>query len=209
MPASMLVWIEGVNIMRQSKNWPIKGAISIGLLVWCLFGNLSAVQAKNLGQVGPVYAIIETGVVDAKKISQKRRFNTLKPLSLPTALAERKLYLDLSYTVPQDIADAEGNIIYPEGYRFNPLEHRRFRTMIVIDGSDESQVDWADNLEDTADPMTRIVITQGDIAAVSKRLKRRVYRLHPQVAQRFRIENVPTIVQQKGVVLAVKAIPLN
>ena len=81
--------------------------------------------------------------------------------------------------------------------------------MIVIDGSDESQLDWADNLEDAADPMTRIVITQGDIAAVSKRFKRRVYRLHPQVAQRFRIENVPTIVQQKGAILAVKAIPVD
>ena len=81
--------------------------------------------------------------------------------------------------------------------------------MIVIDGSDESQVNWVDNFKDAADPMTRIVITQGDIAAVSKRFKRRVYRLHPQVAQRFRIENVPTIVQQKGAVLAVKAIPVN
>jgi conjugal transfer pilus assembly protein TraW len=170
---------------------------------------MSVVQAKNLGQVGPVYAIIETSVVEVKKSSQKRRFNTRKPLSLPTALAERKLYLDLSYTVPQDITDADGNIIYAEGYRFNPLEHRRFRTMIVIDGSDESQVDWANNLEDAADPMTRIVITQGDIAALSQQFKRRVYRLHPQVAQRFRIDNVPTIVQQKGAVIAVETIPLN
>ena len=195
--------------MKRSRNWPIKGAIKIGLLAWCLVGNLSAVQAKNLGQVGPVYAIIETSVVEVKKSSQKHRFNTLEPLSLPTALTERKLYLDLSYTVPQDITDADGNIIYPEGYRFNPLEHRFFRTMIVIDGSDENQVDWIDKLEDAADPMTRIVITQGEIAAVSQRFKRRVYRLHPQVAQRLRIENVPTIVQQKGALLAVKTIPFN
>jgi conjugal transfer pilus assembly protein TraW len=195
--------------MRQSKNWPIKGAINIGLLAWCLVGNMSVVQAKNLGQVGPVYPIIETSVIEVKKPGQKRRFNILEPLSLPTVLVERKLYLDLSYTVPQDITDAKGNIVYPEGYRFNPLEHRRFRTIIVIDGNDKSQMDWAHNLKDAADPMTRIVITQGDIAAVSKRFKRRVYRLHPQVAQRFRIENVPTIVQQKGAILAVKATPVN
>ena len=195
--------------MRRSKKWPIKGAIRIGLLAGCLIGTLSVVQAKNLGQVGPVYAIIETSVAERQKPNQKHRLQSFEPMSLPTALTETEQYLDLSYTVPRDITDAEGNIIYPEGYRFNPLEHRRFRTMIVIDGSDESQVDWADNLEDAADPMTRIVITQGDIAAVSQRFKRRVYRLHPQVAQRFRIENVPTIVQQKGAVLAVKAIPVN
>jgi conjugal transfer pilus assembly protein TraW len=170
---------------------------------------VSVVQAKNLGQVGPVYAIIETSVEERQKPNQKHRSQLFEPISLPTALTETEQHLDLSYTVPWDITDAEGNIIYPEGYRFNPLEHRRFRTMIVIDGSDESQVDWVDNLEGATDPMTRIVITQGNIAAVSQRFKRRVYRLHPQVAQRFRIDNVPTIVQQKGEVLAVKAIPVN
>ena len=195
--------------MRRSKKWPIKGAIRTGLLAGCLIGTFGAVQAKNLGQVGPVYAIIETSVAEVKKPGQRHRFNTLEALSLPTALAATKQYLDLSYTVARDITDAEGNIIYPEGYRFNPLEHRRFRTLIVIDGSDESQVDWADNLEDAADPMTRIVITKGDIADLSQRFKRRIYRLLPQVAQRFRIENVPTIVQQKGAVLAVNVIPVN
>ena len=111
--------------------------------------------------------------------------------------------------MPQDITDAEGKVLYPKGYRFNPLEHRRFRTMIVIDGSDAKQVGWAENLEDAADPMTRIVITQGDKAAVSRRFKRRVYRLHPQVAERYRIASVPAIVKQKGAVLAVTTIPVN
>ena len=195
--------------MKRSRNWPIKGAISLGLLAGFLIDPLGAAHAKNLGQVGPVYAIIETSVIKRQKPDQKHRSQSFEPMSLPTALTETEQHLDLSYTVPWDITDAEGNIIYPEGYRFNPLEHRRFRTMIVIDGSDESQVDWADTLEDAADPMTRIVITQGEIAAVSQRFKRRVYRLHRQVAQRFRIENVPTIVQQKGAVLAVKVIPVN
>ena len=195
--------------MRRFKNWPTKGAIRIILLAVYLAGTVGAVQAKNLGQAGPVYPIVETSVVKVQKSIQKRRSNILELLSMPTALVESEQYLDLSYTVPHDITDAEGNIIYPEGYRFNPLEHRRFRTMIVIDGSDAKQVDWAGNLENAADPMTRIVITQGDKAAVSKRFKRQVYRLHPQEAQRFRIKNVPTIVQQKGAVLAVKTIPFH
>ena len=195
--------------MRRSKNWPIKGAIRIGLMAGFLIATVGAVQAKDLGQAGLVYPIIETSVIERQKPNQKHRSQSFETMSLPTALTETEQHLDLSYTVPWDITDAEGNIIYPEGYRFNPLEHRRFRTMIVIDGSDENQVDWADKLEDVADPMTRIVITKGEIAAVSQRFKRRVYRLHRQVAQRFRIENVPTIVQQKGAVLAVKAIPVN
>ncbi|MGA9535833.1 MAG: hypothetical protein WBR24_07975 [Desulfobacterales bacterium] len=195
--------------MKRFKNWPIKGAIRIGLLAGYLVGTLGAVQAKNLGQAGPVYPIIETSVRQRQEPNQKRRSQSFAPLSLPPALVETEQFLDLSYTVPQDITDADGKVLYPKGYRFNPLEHRRFRTMVVINGSDAKQMDWADSLEDAADPMTRIVITQGDKAAVSLRFKRRVYRLHPQVAQRYRITSVPAIVKQKGAVLAVTAIPIH
>lgn len=195
--------------MKRSKSWPIKGAIRLGMLAGCLTGALAPAQAKNLGQVGPVYPIMETNVMQHHEPNQERRSQSFAPLSLPTALVKRKQYLDLSYTVPQDITDAEGKVLYPKGYRFNPLEHRRFRTMIVIDGSDAKQVGWAENLEDAVDPMTRIVITQGDKTAVSRRFKRRVYRLHPQVAERYRIASVPAIVQQKGAVLAVTTIPIH
>ena len=195
--------------MKRFKNWQIRGAIRIGLLAVYLAGTLGAVQAKNLGQAGPVYPIVETNVMQRQEPDQRRRPHKFAHLSLPVALAETKQYLDLSYTVPRDITDAEGKVLYPEGYRFNPLEHRRFRTMVVIDGSDAKQVDWAENLEEAADPMTRIVITRGDKTAVSRRFKRRVYRLHSQVAERYRIASVPAIVQQKGAVLAVTTIPVN
>ena len=195
--------------MKRFKNWQIRGAIRIGLYLVCLAGTMDAVQAKNLGQAGPVYPIVETNVMHRQEPNQKRRSHAFAPLSLPISLAEKEQYLDLSYTVPQDIIDAEGKVLYPKGYRFNPLEHRRFRTMIVIDGSDAKQVGWVENLEETADPMTRIVITRGDKTAVSRRFKRRVYRLHPQVAERYRIASVPAIVKQKGAVLAVTTIPFH
>jgi conjugal transfer pilus assembly protein TraW len=197
-----------MHIMKRSRKWPIKGAIRIGLVVLCLIGISSTVQSKNLGQVGPVYPIVEKAV-DFEKLSQKRREETYKPLSLPNSLAERQQYLDLTYTVPRDITDAQGKIVYPKGYRYNPLAHRRFRTMLVIDGSDPRQVDWLDKLDVVADPMTRIVITQGDTGGLSQRFERRVYRLHPQAAKRFRIDSVPTIVQQKGAVLAVTTKPVD
>ncbi len=194
--------------MKRSRKWPIKGAFRIGLFVLCLIGISSTVQSKNLGQVGPVYPIVEKAF-DFVKLSQKPREETYKPLSLPNALAESEQYLDLTYKAPRDITDANGNIIYPKGYRYKPLAHRRFRTMIIIDGSDARQVDWLDNLDDVADPMTRIMITQGDTASLSRRFERRVYRLHPQVARRFRIDSVPTIVKQKGEVLAVTTEPVH
>ena len=195
--------------MKRFKNWPTKGAIRIGLLTGFLIASVGAVQAKNLGQAGPVYPIVETSVRQRQEPNQNLRSHTFAPLSLPVSLAEKEQHLDLSYTVPRDITDAEGKVLFPKGYRFNPLEHRRFRTMIVIDGSDAKQVGWAENLEDAADPMTRIVITRGDKTAVSRRFKRQVYRLHPQVAERYRIASVPAIVKQKGAVLAVTTIPVN
>jgi len=194
--------------MKRFKSSPVKGVIEIGFLLFCLFMNQGDLQARDLGCVGPVYPIIEKTVVLSKN-SQAQRNKPPTPLTLPAASVETKHFLDLTYTVPWDIADAEGNIIYKKGYRYNPLTNRRFRTMIVIDASEPDQLDWANHVEGAADPMTRIVITRGDLAAVSRRFKRRVYRLHPQVAKRFGIESVPTIVQQKGAVLAVTSTPVH
>ena len=194
--------------MKRFKSSPVKGIIEIGVLVLCLFMNIGNVQAKDLGRVGPVYPISEKTVVLSKN-SQSQRDKPPTPLTLPVASVETKHFLDLTYTVPWDITDAEGNIAYPKGYRYNPLANRRFRTMIVIDAREPDQLDWVDHAEDAAEPMTRIVITRGDLAAVSRRFNRHVYRLHPQVAKRFGIESLPTIVQQKGAVLAVTSIPVH
>jgi conjugal transfer pilus assembly protein TraW len=194
--------------MKQFKRSPVKGVIEIGFLLLCLFMSQGDLQARDLGCVGPVYPIIEKSVALSKN-SQAHRDKAPTPLTLPAASVETKHFLDLTYTVPWDIADTEGNIVYPKGYRYNPLKHRRFRTMIIIDASEPGQLDWVDHAEDVADPMTRIVITQGDLADVSRRVNRHVYRLHPQVAKRFGIESVPTIVQQKGAVLAVTSTPVH
>ncbi|GAB6908813.1 hypothetical protein DESC_920044 [Desulfosarcina cetonica] len=194
--------------MKRFKSSPVKGVIEIGVLILCLFMNEGDLQAKNLGRVGPVYPIIEKSVAFSRN-SQAQRDKSPTPMTLRTASVEVEQFLDLTYTVPWDITDAEGTIVYPKGYRYNPLTNRRFRTMIVIDGSEPDQLDWVDHVESAADPMTRIVITQGDLAAVSRRFNRRVYRLHPQVAQRFGIETVPTIIQQKGAVLAVTSTPVH
>ncbi len=194
--------------MKRFKSSPIKGVFSIGVLVICLVVIEMDVQAKNLGRVGPVYPIVEKAVTPDQDSSDHRP-QPPYPMSLPVALAETQEFLDLTYTVPWDIADAKGNIVYPKGYRYNPLAHRRFRTMIVIDGSEPNQIDWALHLEQTSDPMTRVVITQGNPKDVSQRFNRRVYRLHPKLAQRFGIKNVPTIVQQKGEILAVTSKPVH
>lgn len=159
---------------------------------------MGAVQAKSLGQVGPVYPIIEKTVTERSAPNHNRQPKKIASVLLPTASADAKHYLDLSYTVPRDITNADGNVIYQKGYRFNPLEHRRFRTMIVINATDDKQLDWVETIAAAADPMTRIVITEGNQAEASTRFKRRVYRLHPQVAKRYHITKVPTIVQQKG-----------
>ena len=194
--------------MKRFKSSPIKGVIEISFLVLCLFMNEGFVHARDLGRVGQVYPIIEESVT-LPESGNDRQPNPLGPMTLPTASVEMEQFLDLTYTVPWDIADAEGNIVYPKGYRYNPLTNRRFRTMIIIDGSKSDQLDWAEHAESAADPMTRIVTTQGDLAAVSRRFNRRVYRLHPQVAERFGIKTVPTIVQQKGAVLAVTSTPVH
>ncbi len=196
--------------MKPSKNWPISGVIKAGLTALLLVCPLcNGAQGKDLGQVGPVYPIAEQTAAQRNREKPIEQPGNHTTLSLPVSNTATEHYLDLTYTVPADITDETGKVIYPKGYQFNPLEHRRFRTLIAIDGSDDRQIEWLETLEDAADPMTRIVITKGDKAALFRRLNHPVYRLHPQVAERFHITSVPTVIRQKGETLAVTAIPIE
>jgi len=197
-----------MNTMKPSKYWRISAAINIALLTSLLAGTPGGVNAKDLGRVGRVYTIVETTLCGNRETAHERPPQNNR-IALPATTRAGEQFLDLSYIVPRDISDAEGNVLFSKGYRFNPLQHRRFRTMIVINGADQRQAQWAAGLEASADVMTRIVITEGEKANLAGRFRQSVYYLHPQVAERYRITSVPTIIRQKGDYLEVAAIHID
>jgi len=196
----------------------------LGLIVVVFLFWGSPATAKHLGVVGATYQIAEpdalqeiknkAAAVNWKKIVNKdivtKKVKDFQPQDLrklPTALSNRKFTVDLTYTLDQDIPDGKGGVLYPKGYTFNPLDYAGLRSVIVvINGSDPSQVNWFKNSIYFEDFKTRLILSDGSYYDLSEKFKRPVFYLMEPMANRFQLKAVPSVVSQKGRYLEVSEI---
>ena len=134
---------------------------------------------------------------------------------LPPATKGRQYRVDLTYTVPQDIKDLHGNVIYPKGHRLNPLKVLSDQgisyplILLVINGEREAELEWF--MQSQFDnERVKILITDGYPYQLGERLKRPVYHLTAAIKERFRIQETPSLVYWplKSEYLAVRTIPV-
>lgn len=181
-------------------------------------------EIMDLGTVGRVYPIAEKDCLNeirekAKKLDwEKIRDESIetaknyKPenlVKLPKATQDRTFLVDMSYTLGNDIPDKDGKIIYPRGYRFNPLEYIDYPIkLVVIDGSDSDQVAWFQNSPYAKDYQVRLLITDGYHIELREKLNRPIYYAHRLIVERLQLDRLPCIVIQKGVHMEVKEIAI-
>jgi len=181
-------------------------------------------EIMDLGTVGRVYPIAEKDCLNeirekAKKLDwEKIRDESMemaknyKPenlVNLPKATQDRTFLVDMSYTLGSDIPDKDGKIIYPRGYRFNPLEYIDYPIkLVVIDGSDGDQVAWFQNSPYANDYHVRLLITDGYHVELREKLNRPIYYAHRLIVERLQLDRLPCIVIQKGVHMEVKEIAI-
>ena len=177
------------------------------------------VQAMvDLGVVGWVYPVVEPDIYQeaSSKISRRwhelsahinNQLNSYRSAELhflPRANTGRRYLVDMTYTVEADLHDQAGRLVYPRGYRFNPLQYMTLSIgLVVIDGDDPSQLDWLMHSPYVEDHRVKILICRGDAGALSTRLGRAVYYLDREVAERLQLRAVPAVVVQKGTLLEV------
>jgi len=112
---------------------------------------------KDLGVVGKTYPIVEPDIIlemKQKMASQERlnsamlrnRLRDYKPADLqqlPKATKDNQKIVDMTYTLPADLLDADGKTIYPKGFTFNPLDYVTFRRgLVILNGNDSEQLRW-------------------------------------------------------------------
>lgn len=209
---------KGNRLKTHSKKH--LGFVAIAMLLFFA----SSAGAKHLGTVGATYQIIEPDAmkeiqnkaasVDWGKIVNKdivtKKVKDFKPQDLkklPTAQANRKFKVDLTYTVEQDIPDGKGGIMYPKGYTFNPLDYAGLRSVIVIiNGNDPAQVDWFKASPYFEDFKARLILSDGSYHDLSEKFQRPIFYLMEPMAKRFQIQAVPSVVAQNGRYLEVSEI---
>jgi hypothetical protein len=174
------------------------------LISYFVLSMIARAQAE-LVHVGTVYPIAEpdalteiesrargASIQDIVKQSN-RDWLALHSERLRTAPADRVRRYIPFYILEMDIVDAKGSVIYPRGFRFNPLDHLMLPSRIAV--ITESQAPW---LKHQLRGNEMVILTEGDRVKVSKDLNTPVFILDTKTKERLSLEFVPSIVEQKG-----------
>ena len=184
-----------------------------------LVGGPASGAIKNLGVVGETYPVVEPDVVAELKeeAAKKNRFGdneflermkTYQPEDihhLPRVIMDRTFLVDMTYTIDRDLLDGDGEVIYPRGFTFNPLDYVSFSGgMLIIDSSDLSQLKWFKETPYADNYRVRLLLSDGYAYKLIEQLKRPVFYLTDEIAGRLQLSAVPSLVIQKDDKLQVR-----
>lgn len=201
--------------------------ILCALLAFPLYGSTGLIPdgsgvVSQVDRLGPVYLVIEpdwsTWLPQQAEKRLRERAPTLSRDRVREAIKQKMPEIDLldvkiprTYTVDpsvqvgRPVTDHTGRILIPAGSRVNPLERLLFfRPIIVIDGRKANQVAWAGGLEEQ--PL--ILVTGGDLFALSDRFRRPVYPAPKALIERFAIERAPVMLSSKGRMIEIEEVAL-
>lgn len=116
-------------------------------------------------------------------------------VTLPLATEATRYRLDLSYTLPFDVPDDQGETLYPAGYTFNPLGYLTLPVRIGVINDHPAVLAWA-KAHDADDLLW--LLAGGDPLAAGRALGKPVYLLTPALHRRLAFRAVPAIGQQQG-----------
>ena len=193
-------------------------------LLSALWGITCATQVwaahTRLEPVGKTYPIVEQDIREefkqkATAIDLDALFNThnrYQPANLhtlPRAASDRAFTVDLTHTLEHDIKDSQGNLLYPQGFTFNPLQYAGLRGgLVVIDGSDQQQVEWFKGSPYFQNHRAILLLSGGYAAEVKQELKRPIYYLTHDIAARLQLKAAPSVVVEEDKKLTVREVRL-
>ena len=194
------------------------------LILALLLAGLSpawAGEVEQLEPVGPTSAVIESDLVDELRqravsvdVEQLRHaqagYQPANLHALPRATKDTTTMVDLTHTLEQDLVDAQGTILYPRGFTFNPLRYVSLSgALVVIDGSDPEQVAWFKGSPYDANRRALLLLSGGLAAALRDELGRPVAYLTEDIARRLQLRAVPSIVVEQDSQLVIREVSLG
>lgn len=174
----------------------------------------------RLEPVGKTYPIVEPDIREefkqkATTIDLDALFNThnrYQPANLhplPRAASDRVFIVDLTHTLNHDIKDSRGNLLYPQGFTFNPLQYAGLSVgLVVIDGSDPEQVEWFKGSPYFQNHRAILLLSGGYANELKQALQRPVYYLTHDIAARLQLKAAPSVVVEQDNKLTVREVRL-
>lgn len=170
----------------------------------CLLIGCQVVWAKS-ETLGAVYPIVERDALEeitasAEKIQDRpltdkppKEWSALQPYPLPVAASNRVRAYIPWYVVPEAIKDPKGKVVYPKGFKFNPLIYTRIPNRLVVASERTLPL-----VEAQLRPTDQLILCQGDLFGVGERLARPTFILQRQLKERLGLTHQPVIVEQVG-----------
>ncbi len=158
----------------------------------------------EVSTIGKVYPIQEPDAleeieqraknVDWAEVSKKKKngWEAERSLKLPPAQENISRQHFPYYQVEFDVTDAKGNVIYPKGFKYNPLDHVTLPSRIIV--INEGHTTW---IKDRLKFNDMVIISSGNREKTSKILGVPVFILDKKLKERLSIKYVPTIIEQK------------
>lgn len=192
-----------------------------GMLVLICIGlclNCSVISAKNIGQYGQVFPVIEEDLrqVILKRLKSMQKTGELEthqrlveqrvaehiirpnPLMLTTIKKPRTFRIDPTIIVSNDLWTPDGTLIARKGTPLNPFNHIKFsKTLIFFDADDANQVAWVKKHYSDYSHV-KFILTGGDIREASERFGRIYFDLNGLITSQLHIKHVPSVVNQDG-----------
>ena len=178
-------------------------------------------EIVQLEPVGPTSAVVETDLAEALRqravsidVEQLRsaqaHYQPANLQALPRAEKDTTTRVDLTHTLEQDLVDAQGTILYPAGFTFNPLQYVSLSgALVVIDGSDPEQVAWFKDSPYGANHRALLLLSGGLAATLRDELDRPVAYLTEDIAQRLQLRAVPSVVMEQDQHLTVREVRID
>lgn len=106
---------------------------------------------------------------------------------------------------PADVYDAKGNVLYPKGFRFNPLKFIKLQERIFVVDDNDADIEWLLPQLKAGD---RVLLNKGDIFEVSKRIGRSVFIVDELSINKLAIKNIPARIEQQQDKLVITEVSL-
>jgi conjugal transfer pilus assembly protein TraW len=182
--------------------------------------------AKNLGNYGQVFSILEEDIRDSimKRLHSMDKTGELarvqhdmeqrierhvvrpKPLGLTSTVEPKTFRIDPSVIVSRDVWAPDGTLVAKTGMHINPFQHIQFnKTLFFFNADDSNQMKWVKkHYRDYK--QVKFILTGGDIRDASNLLGRVYFDVNGILTHKLHIKNVPSVVNQDGLYWQIKEV---
>ena len=108
------------------------------------------------------------------------------------------------YILEFDIKGPQGEVIYPKGFTFNPLEHVSYPGRIVI-----FKLDQFEQIKPLLKPGDQLIADTGDVVDIGAKVGHHIYILDEKTATRLGVKVAPSIIKQEGKKFVIREIALK